>query len=698
MSKEKIKSFNFDGFDGGINWNGFLGQIKDNELSDCLNMYYNSGSLLSRPGAKVINEVETSDFDEGFDVNPLGDVYYVSDGAVKLFSVSRNDETGFYNNILLVKEDGSCNYFNLAEFYPEDYENGIEKINCLAFSGKETEGCGIYFLVCLIDNSGEVCDKYIFELGADLETLYSISASQIYAPLVYINGRGTRYSEVSASEKSLATPKAFEDFNILSSGFRAAYTTDGLSSSFFLPVKNISDNIGEKIEITYTDNNGDVYKWIIPYYSTVSGAVSVGDQGYVSFKINRAQGKIITLNSNSEEVALAFSNTHLNNLVIKAYKSQNNNAVFLSTVSQSFNSRVFISGYSEEGNVIRYSKQNNPLYFPVSNVSFFGDKSSNILAIKQNNDRLIVFKAHQIGACSSVKYSNYNVDPVLNGNLTNASASSVKEKMEVKTINSTVGCIYPDTILNCANRLIFYGSDRRVYVMTTTSNYLQRFYRISDKIDSRLCKISVSYNAFAFDWDGRYSLFIDNKCFLFDYNTNAFLSSTNAGRVKKDLAWFYFEFNLGLAKPIFAFSVDKKHIIVTRLNLYGAARKIVLYSYGGEEDQKAVSLTEFQNTEVRSKFSTASSLLSDEHLKRIIGIDFVFTQEALTYDTPLSLDYIKEDSSEYIGAIYVPKVYTPEITVKKTPCISSVRRFGIALDKDNTFGIKRIRLYYKPMK
>lgn len=694
MSKQRLKEFTFSAFDGGINWQNFSSGVADNELSDCLNMYFDDGALITRPGIRVINEAILSEENEGFEIKSLGSVNYGDDCAMKLFLVSRVEDNAYYNKILAVKTDGSYTYFKLATFYSNNYTNGIDKINCIAFSGKETNGSGIYIVVAVIDTTNSICDKYIYEVNTDYSAVTPLNASEIYAPLVYVNGRGASYSELSTSKKTFPTPKVLENFNMLSSGFRTSFTTDGLSTHFYLPAKNLSSQSGENMEISYTDNNGSLYKWIIPYSETSSSFITIGEQSY-RFSVNRSAGTVYAVDSTSSVVALPMAEGMHNNLVVKAYKTPESDRVYKMTVSESFNSRVFLSGYSNEGNVICFSKRNNPLYFPTSSISYFGDKSSNVVAIKQQNDRLIVFKPHQIGVCSSVSYSEYNVDSILKGTVSRA---SVTEKLEVKTVNSTVGCIYPDTILSCANRLIFWGSDKRVYTITSTSNYLQRFHRISDKIDSRLSHQKVTLNAFALDYNGRYMLFVDNICYNFDYNASSFLAATTTtgSKSKKDMAWFYFNYSFGLAKPFYAMRYNNDIVILTRVNAYGGAYKVICYTFGGFEDQKVNSLTEYEYASIRSNFSTAASNLLDEHLKRIVGLEMTFTQEMLVEESTLNIDYFNENKSAFIGAIKPPmESMDAEIVIKKAPCVYGSRRFGIALDRDYYFGIKQVKVIYK---
>lgn len=696
MSKNGLREFTFGAFDGGLNSQTFRSSIKNNELSDCFNMFFYNGALTTRPGVTILNEFYLTDEEKGYDIKPIGSMKHTNEGGFKLFLVSRNESGIFYNNILVLRQNGKINYFQLLNFDSDYYENGIGKVNCIVFNGKETIGAGVYILLGVIDTVGNVCGKYIFELNSDFSSVSRIDPSQIYAPLVYLNGRGNNYNTLSSSIKTFPSPKVLEDYNMLSSGFRAAFTTDSASDTFYLPVKNLSANKGENIEISYTDSNGNKYNWTISYDDIYSELVNVGGTKY-KFTVNRNAGKVYSSDESGTKSSLPVAEGINNNLIIKAYKAPENDRLFKMTVSENFNSRVFLSGNSSEGNLICFSKRNNPLYFPTSNLAFFGDKTSNVVAIKPHNDRLVVFKAYEIGVCSSVKYSEYSVDSVLSGN---SSRASVNEKMEVKTVNTGVGCIYPDTILSCANRLVFWGSDKRVYTMTSTSNYLHRFYRISDKIDSKLCGFFASYNAFAMDWNRRYMLFADNKCFTFDYDTPEFLASTtaNGSKSKKDVAWFYLNYNFGLVKPFYAMCIKEKVMIMTRFNAYGGAKKVVCYTFSGIKDCASTSLVAYRYDPIQSSFATAVSDLDNEHIKRIVGIEFTFSTELSKSDDALSLEYMNENKSVYVSDIVPDGRTDKEIVIKKTPCICGERRFGVSLDRNAFFGIKQIKVIYRQAK
>lgn len=695
MKGNRLKEFIFGSFDGGINSVPLKSKIADNELYECTNMYYNAGKLATRQGTAIKELIALSeDGESGFEIKPLGSVTYNDEIGVKLFLVSRTVGGTYYNKIFVAKSDYTYSYFNLKTVNLSDYSNGIDRINCFSFNGKSALMGGVFVVMSVIDKQDKVCDKFIFELDSDLAIAVELSPSEIYAPLVYANGRGESYGDLAVSKRTFPSPRVLEDFNLLSSAFRASYTTDGISSEFYLPAKNLSNLEGENIVISYTTTSGSTYTWTIPYNKSVSSSVTLDSVEYV-FSINRTSGKLYFRNAAGEQSALPMSDGLYNNLQVTAFRTPESDRVFRMTVAESFNSRVFVSGYAQEGNVICFSKRNNPLYFPSSNISYFGDKTGNVVAIKQQNDRLVLFKPHQIGICSSVSYSEYNVDAVLKGRVTLASTS---ESMAVKTINTGVGCVYPDTILNCANRLVFLGSDRRVYTITSSSNYLQRFYRISDKIENSLNNAGDFDNVFALDYDGRYMLFIDDNCYNFDYNSTAFLSASSPNGSKKqrdNIAWYHFNYDFGVSKPFFGMCVDKNPIVLAKFEGENDSEKIVYYAFGGYSDQRINEDGKSELMGIKSSFTTKVSPFSKDCLKKIVGIEITFTSDLFVSPSAVDVYYNDENKSAYISSITPEANDKTEIVVKKTPCVFGVRHFGVTIARDSSFGIKQIKVIYK---
>ncbi len=691
MSSKKLQEFVINSFDGGLNTRDVISDLSDNELSECLNMYYQGKALKTRKGAAVKSKISLSQTD--CTVVPISTGSYVDGLGYKMFLVTNKDDTSCSVRILVVKSDSSYSFLDLKTINFSDYSNGFARINCLSFSGKETVDGGCYLLLGVFDNKNILCDKYIYELNLKFNKISQLGSKDIYKPLVSIHGKGNNYSQLQSSKRTFPTSRRFEDFNMLSGGFRAGFTTDGLSTTFYLPANNLSNNSGENIVIDYTDNTGANYLIEIPYNSSTSYPTKIGEVEF-TFTIDRVNGKIVTFNVLGTEMALPMSDSIRNNLVITAYKANDKDDFFRMTVAENFNSRVFVTGNKMKNNVVRFSREDNPLYFPESNFAYFGERSSNIVALKQNNDRLLVFKAHQIGVCSAISGSSLTPDHIFGGGTI---TKAITEKITIKTLKTGIGCLYPETIMSCSNRLVFLGSDNRVYAITSSSNYTHRFYRISDKIENKLNEKEFS-NAFCADDDGYYMLFVDNRCFLFDYNSSHFLSASSANGNKKafdKIAWFYFEYDFGIANALLSLNFQGKALIVAKASSTHSPEKVLLYALEGSIDQNMGNTMTLSNVSIKSKFTTGANRLLKDGRKNIVAVELVLLKDKTNTKKAAKLAYLNENHKQVVSEISAAELEGTENIIRKTPCIFGIRHFGVGLERAGYFAIRQIKYIYK---
>lgn len=696
MKCKKINKFTFSDFSAGINKELFRTDIKDNELCDALNMYQLGSLLTARKGLKNDSSfLLGTDFND-CDIKLIGSRIYTDEGLIKIYHLCKKNSNTYKNSILILKSDGSKNQISISDCKTADFSNGIEKINCCIIKGKPSFGNGFYILFSVTDGNGEISLKKIYEINSFITGVYEISPDEIYAPLVMVNGRGNKFSTLSATARTnYPKPSMLEDFNLLSTGFRACFKTDGVSDGFYLPVKNLTDKADENIKAKLTVENGTVYTFTIPYDESYS-AYNTIDSKQIRIGVNREAGYIFfqdnTLNSAPPKITEGL----YNNLEITAYKPYGSGLIFTSTVSESFNSRAYLSGCKKQGNAVFYSKKNNPLYFPSSNISYFGDKSGVVTAFSQQNDRLIVFKAHQIGICSKISSSEYNTELIILGK---SDKRTTFEKMDISSINTGIGCICPETLVNCANRLVFLGTDKKIYTITSSANYLQRLYKLSDKIGNTLSSISIDGNAFAVNYKGHYMLFINHRCFLFNYNTDAFLSASSPNSKassKNKLGWFEFEFNIGNASLFSALSIDDNLIVIARATLTSPSNKIYLYSFNGETDSFVTSGGVIRNYGFPVKMKTKASNFGSNKKKKILGISVCFGKETFnSYLCDIKLKYLNENTTVTGTTINEHREQAEQTVIKRNPLISGVKNFGFSLESNNRFSVKQAEIEYK---
>lgn len=696
MNCKKIKKFTFTDFSGGVNKSLIRTDIKDNELCESINMYQSGSLLTARKGFRVDSSFLLGTDYNDCDIKLISSQIFTDEGILKIYHICKNNSGIYKNAILILKSDGSKSQISIDELNSENFSSGISKINCCIIKGKPSFGSGIFLLFSVKNGLEELSFKKIYEINSFMTGVFQITPEEIYAPLVMVNGRGDSFSTLSASARTnYPKPSMLEDFNLLSTGFRACFKTDGVSSGFYLPVKNLSANEDENIKATLTLQNGIVYSFTIPYDSNYSAYTEI-DSVKIRIGVNREAGFVFFQNNSLTLTPPKSTEGLYNNLEITAYKPYGNSSLFTATVSESFNSRAYLSGCERQGNAVFYSKKNNPLYFPNSNISYFGDKSGVVTAFSQQNDRLIVFKAHQIGICSKVTSSDYNTELIILGK---SNRRTTAEKMDISTINTGIGCIYPETLVSCANRLVFFGTDKKVYTITSSANYLQRIYKISEKIENTLSEISVGSTAFAVNYKGHYMLFINDRCFLFNYNTDAFLSASSPNSKsssKQALAWFEFELNIGVATLFSALSIDDKLIVVAKATLNSPSSKIYLYTFKGDKDYHITLGGALLYYTYKVKMMTRASDFKSNKNKRITGLSLCFG--APTFERNLSnitLKYISDNSQVTATSIIEHNEAAEQITVKRNPLINGVKYFGFSLESDYRFSLKQAQVEYK---
>ena len=131
-------------------------------------------------------------------------------------------------------------------------------------SGHKTKGCGFYAFVKIKSNIG-----YVYELNTSHTAWIKLADSEIYAPMVTVNGRGTD-SDLYNPESPNGT--LLEGYNMLTPAFRAGFTSDGKGSRFVLPQKNLDGS--KPISISYMYGS-TVPVWTIDANETESNVLTL---------------------------------------------------------------------------------------------------------------------------------------------------------------------------------------------------------------------------------------------------------------------------------------------------------------------------------------------------------------------------------------------------------------------------------------
>ena len=324
MKRKSVKIFRVNKFDGGVNSSFSPMNIEDNQLSDCKNVWFEGGTLQTRPGLLC-------DISEAIEVPILGswgeNQYKIHNTGIYLngeynrivTAESLTDDYAYYVNVFLVSESGSLKPIGKLTFFRTTSEIFYMPINILFYTGAPQSGGGIFAMVTVQNNYYEDERYYnFFEISEDLTEWNKIY--DFYIPTLYVNGRGNKYELAKANnEVTTASPKILESPNMLNGRFHAYFTSDGYSNSFRLPFTDLSS---ESIicRIYYTLR--DYVEWQISGSSIVNTQNFFGQK--VTMEADREKGTIYFTVSDADYAIPAMKMYNENNIKITATKEIEN--------------------------------------------------------------------------------------------------------------------------------------------------------------------------------------------------------------------------------------------------------------------------------------------------------------------------------------------------------------------------------------
>lgn len=504
-------------------------EIPDGALANSENMWRDGGLLSTRLGlladtGNIIKSDNPSAYDSFSYRIADGEVYI--DGECKKIAVEEylEDDSHYFCHMFLVGEDGISSptgYFLFDRITDIDF---YIPTNILFYSGKKLNGAGVFALVSC-ENIYKTSEKSwrIYELSETLDSWQEYNS--FYTPVVYINGRGTRYEEARATGLAFTgQPKLLESQNILTDRFKAYFTSDGYSSCFRLPFSGLNNKAVicrvYKTPSSYTE-------WRIAEGG--SSATAVFYTAQITLNIDREKGMIYFTDSAGEYSVPMMSLYHENNICVTAGKEPEYGikSVVSSTCHAVYGSKIIFSGGSDKNKIISVNAD-NPLYFPVGSLGTVGgDNSVNALLSCKNG--LLAFKEDAIYNITVKNGSAINSNSLL---ADDSSIFTTNDTFTVKKINGGRGLKNKHTCLLCDNYAVWLGTDKRLYALNTSSFEITE---LSGAIANRLELLSDSelQSAFAVEIDKRYFLLTDGKAVIMDYRE----------RGVKAPSWYFWSFN-----------------------------------------------------------------------------------------------------------------------------------------------------------
>jgi hypothetical protein len=507
LKRQGQESFNVKSLDGGVNTAPLGESIADNEISDCLNMWYNESALETRPGFKAdrdkVFEPQLYGYSGDFEYKITDSIIYLKGAAFRVATADiLTDDYAHYTYVYLIDSENNITPIGNMAFLRLSSDIFFKPKNITFFSGK-SQGGGIFALVTLQNEYDYTQKNYlIYEINADYtewERVYDY-----YVPTIFINGRGNQYN-LARTESGISLPdvKMLESQNILNGRFNVYFTSDGYSSSFKLPFANLSsEKIVCRIYYTFVDYT----EWEIPADANTDTKAFFGKD--VRAVIDREKGVLYFVGDDGELPIPVMSLYNENNIKITATKEipDGFSKIVHSTCFTKCNTKLILSG-GADGNRLYISDSENPLYFPQSASLSIGDSNSNITALSSCKDKIIAFKGNETYLVSVNEGKEINEITLL---IDNDKIFKSVDELTVKLLSKTVGCANKNTLAVCGGYVLWLGADKTLYCYDISSN--KGLIKLSEYPKTMF----IDDGVFATGSDRYYMLFCDGAIAVFD--------------------------------------------------------------------------------------------------------------------------------------------------------------------------------------
>lgn len=556
---------------GGVNLSDALNLVDDNQMTDCKNVWYKDGVLKTRPGIQEQGLYLIKDSQEQVkDVEEISGLFEINGMEYKLLVTTvDNTETQVETKRLCCIP----HFFNLTDDelviikveIPKKYTSFVFYNGKSTKSTDEAEGKGLYLLGSL--SNGVVVLEELMQKNEDY-TFAKLGADELYAPIVYINGKGSGFEAMVSEEATYAPASFFEGFSAFSDAWaRYYYTTDAGSHMYALP--NDIDNNYLKIECT--DLSGATYTG--SFYienGTLYGEDSavIGGNGQLVAKSAGADGKDLLLffwiNTKTKSIQALSSDKQLggwpdaigtitNNLKIMLRPRRVQKSILAgATKSNKFGgvsegiyggTRTFLTGFSGENkNLLVWSDLNNPTYFSENAYNHVGSANQQITALAKQDDMLVIFKEKELFYANYIQGEGYTAEDVLTGRVVDV--TTLDARFPVVQINDKIGCDIPNSIQLCGDRLVWACTDNNVYMLRSANQYSTANIGIVSSLVKNKLVLSNAERVTSTTFEGFYVLKSAGKMFLLNYDYyyfNSLPAYSDTKKAQRKMQWFIWE-------------------------------------------------------------------------------------------------------------------------------------------------------------
>ena len=281
-----------------------------------------------------------------------------------------------------------------------------------------------------------------------------------------------------------ASQTAHEERNLIGTGFKNSFSSDGIATVYVLNEDNL-DATPVTVKVGVTDLTEGTH-----------------------FTVDRAAGTINFAAGTTPHGAPVEGDA--DNVIITAYKNKNMQYRITSCrkavlYGSGNDSRVFLYDSVYNSNFVFWSNVYDPTYFPELNCNEIGDKTNPITGIAKQFDSMVVVK------------SSSNNDSTIWIMRQEFDDNGIARFPVTQGISGT-GCDAANTLQVIEDKPTFLSSTG-VYRITGTNVKDERtLEHISLPIDKELSKIRVDKRTLSFDHDNKYGISWYNTIYIFDYN------------------------------------------------------------------------------------------------------------------------------------------------------------------------------------
>lgn len=573
INKQPTRTITVPEMSGGINLRDSVTLVTDNQLTDSMNLWFDSGLLKTRPGLKKVLDIEYDNYTPA-----TGDL----NGCTYKYENTSRIKNGIVYQLVTVFEsrDGGS---RIRFIWLGAEKSGTMVKKELPYISNLSEDTYLsYFTVqykkqlycfCETKDGGD-----IFRINDDETAWEKLTDNDIYAPIIMTGCLPSgSFAELSSPNLLATGATMVEGYNLLGNYCRRIWSTYNdkvaLQTSetnttkrhaMFYKLMNDSFNFsGATVTAEITYKSGKVY--------THSVTIPENPSNWIVEQTNRGDNIYLAVTGtmlaffasptpDSDErynTAYVTENDYVeNNLVITEpcpNNSENMKKVFAMQRSLWFGgdskgisggTRLFLCGNTEEKekNLVIWSGLNNPLYFSENCYAYVGNSNQAVTAFGRQQDMLVIFKERETYLTQYMRNDSITADDLISQRVVDYTASNVY--FPIIQLHTGIGCDCPDTVQLCRNRLVWACTDGNVYTLCNDNQYSERtIFKISGMVERKLKK-RIDKGATSADFGGKYHLFLGKNVFVMDYESYGYTyiaSYTKTEDAQLRIPWWQWE-------------------------------------------------------------------------------------------------------------------------------------------------------------